>query len=121
MASGSGCPVASRAPLLDIERRAFFGCPPPGRELLSRRADCDVPGADFFPARGPPEAVGGRLCPAGLASPDDRRNEEKLRQAHWKRSHRLRPSTVECYCRRPEPASCPRVRCSIWRPRLWLV
>ena len=40
------------------------------REFLSRRADRDIPGADFFRARGPPDAIGGRLCPGSLADPE---------------------------------------------------
>src|SRR5207249_4874121 len=121
MASGSCCPVASRAPLPHIEHRAFFGSPLTGRELLSRRADCDIPGADFFGARGPAETVGGRLCPCSLANPEDHRNDEKPRKAHFEHSRRLRPSTLAPNCRSLECGACPRVGSSISRRRLALV
>src|ERR1700692_1392306 len=117
----SRCTVACRAALPNVEHGTFFGCPVSWGELFSSRADCDIPGADFFRFRGPPKAVGGRLGPGSLANPEDRRNEEKSKKAHCERSRRWRPSTVERYCQPLGSGLCPGVRSSISRRRLALV
>src|SRR5580704_12285381 len=93
----------------------------PWRELFSSRADGDIPGAEFFRARGPTDAIGGRLCPGSLANPKDRGNKEKPRKAHCERSRRWRLSTVERYCRLLVSGLCPGVRPSISPRRLALV
>src|ERR1019366_3590893 len=116
MSAGPHRPVASHTPFPNVERGAFFGSPLTCRELLSGRADGDIPVADFLCARGPSEAISGRLCPGSLANPKRRRNEHQPTPAHCERSHRRRFSTVERCCRTLEPGSRRPEACSSISP-----